>query len=1745
MMVRFVQGVRLCAPLSLLLWFAPGSMGQDTAAAGSDILQMVADGVSRAPGTPGNLELENAVMKRFEESGFSSGALAFESPVFKPGKTSVKLAGAGTVSLLPMHPTLMRPGNFEETSFEAPLVYLGRATYEDLQRAGGVDLSGAVGVLEFDCGERWQRFLRFGVRGFIFLGADSYSHRDAATKVFATEVAVPRFFVSEADAPALRAAVQETETLSGVFEAEPSSWESAILRSPWVLIPGAGDTEASRVIAITAGLDANSAVPERAVGAQAAVNLHTLLALLDRFREKAPLRSVLLVACNAHTYYFQGERVLAWYSAAPRAGVEAIRDLLARKMREAELYAGSYQLLQLEDVAMPPAKLQAGVAMLSAVAADVHPMTNINWKAYGDADYRAAVDAAIAEYDLFAENAVGVDDSPSGVGAVSRALVELRDGAEELRATRADVCRSVYEDERRLEDWRTREDASAGPRLPVKGKLQDEVKRQVNRVKQFIMAVSENDELDASERESILVDSRARKDMLTRVLVMFNRFDIGFGRRTIRYRDIAWNREQREFLAGMRDEIVAEQRILMKRFRERLELDSSNDTLRDALGTSKLALVINLEMRSNGERIGFCSLGSNRNAGGWARRFGLLAQEVLEQVDGSASSPYIDTLTGVGGHTEDYYFTNWDSPVGVFHAAQGLPALAMRSPFAGAGRAFTPADTVLDVTAVARTSGWVVDYLAALVEHPDLTVARTFSELTPNPQHQIWTTMLGTFALDEFSGKTQPDQKVVGSHLVTYETQADWQMLAGEVLRAQLAITDVSGYAVVYGFDSSSFLEPVAYQLAADYREVLFAVDRGRLQSSGQMVSSFRLGTQRMVPMFPCREFPILDRVDPSMLHITPVTVKTIWPQGAATRSPPQKFGAHGLSSQTVISHPTTGPGAVYLWRKDERFKSDRLLLVTSRFRCALNASPDQPEGEGFATAEELGVDVFGQIAVDMLEMNRGRYGQLTGVANELVDEFLESGALMVERMDSAARENDHTGYLDGLYAALGSQTKAYQQLRAMNADMLKAIIFYMALMIPFCFFLQKLIFNFTKLEHELLAFVLMFIAIYVVFRFIHPAFSLAMNPEAIFVAFLLGAIGSFITWVLNAKFRAQMQMLFRGVAGIGEDVAYGVVGQTAAMVGVSNMKRRRLRTMITTATIVLVVFTMLAFSSVSKRVQPTLIRKSAEAPYSGIMFHWPGGSPMDEASLGVLQNLFAGRSDLIVRRVMTPSAFALDARTSYALEWRKADGDARLDLKAVVGLPMEDASFLGQFPLVAGRYFSSDGAREIILPATAASGLGLSVDDVGEARLHFLGETLTLVGLVDDGRYRLMRDLNPFLPLMPFEQSGRATTTADSSRDPSGEEERAGEPVASSALAIIPGGLARDLGARPFTVSIRLKETVAAEPGMLWGEVSRLLTATRARVYVGSREPFQMSAADQRAVNQGVYYVGSSFRTSIGGLSRLVVPLIIAGLLVFNTMLGSVYERKSEIAVYNAIGLNPTHIFIFFLAEAFVYGVIGSVSGYLIGQVLAVGIKNFGIVEGISVNFSSLIVVYVILFTLVLVLTSTIFPAVVATRTAVPSGKRKWSLPDNDGNCMQLELPFIYEPALVRGVLHYVWEFLDDCRESSLGDIIATLQEKVVDRDDAGRETYRLSYLIALAPFDLGVTQTVRFDAHFDERVDSYRINTVITRVSGQDTNWVTTNEPFLERLRKFLIRWRNMDGTQHGFHMQEGAKLFGAEEE
>ncbi len=1629
---------RFIASIAVALSAAAGVAVTDPPAA-MDRIQGLVDGARvRHPGSPGNLAMERKIAALFAASGFTNGEVRFTAPALETGAATITPAGGAPIRAWPLHPSLFRPGNLPTNDIPTRLVYLGRGSYEDLEAVRGESLDGAVALMEFDSGGAWQRFMRFGVQAFVFIGRSGYTAVDRMDKVYRSEVSIPRFFITAEDGAALRRQMGGGRALDGQLRAEPSRWRDEILRDLWVFIPGR-DPELERdVCVLVAPMDANSVVPDLAEGGQSAANLQILSDLLARFRRERPARSVMLAAVNAHTRRYQGERMLSWHLLAPGNQVEDVRNLLASDIRYQQLIIDTYRRIDLAD--------------------------------------RTAAEAALV-------------------------------------------------------DLRTLEDKSTGRNVSPKKPVVSRAKRDVNQVKTRLLRLQQA-KAPPADREAEAARLKAELDTHVRILTLFNKVGIQTTLSDLTAREV-------DILRGYIRDIVAENESWVGLNRRDLQMDVDNGAVRDALGGRTVNLVVTLDLDWSTDQIGFCAIDPLNEEDVYGRRLGVntvrLAGEVARRLGGE--SPLADTMTAPSGLPQQYFFYASDSAIGYFVTANNTPAVSLRNVFSTGGRLFAPDDTVSNLPAarVERLSAFVPELVQAVLA--DRTIMSSTDLPRAKAKAKSWAIQLKTFEFDQFSANVLPDIPVAGSLVLLYPPSIGAVSVAGDSLGCYSMMTDDRAAKVFYGLKEASetALPSVAFRMDPDFRRLEYVIDAGEAQQ--KVDSNVKAVPSLTVSMFPCKEIVVRERRDSSAISFTPITVSSYIVLEGAQNATPRRYGMLGSPGLSAKQVPISG-GPMAVCVEDP----DRVKILTAGLRLGLRSSPTAPEGTGVLSTEELGPDFFRLAAGDAAGLNRHRLKGLKGVANQLVDEFMRRGDAAWAEAESARESGDHNGYLRSLSIALGAQVKAYQQISAVTNDMLKAIVFYMALLLPFCFFTQRLMFKTTKIEVQMGLFAALFVLTFILFRVIHPAFRVSRSPEAIFIGFVMGILGLFVVWILHGRFEGEMQYLFGTLGGMDlAEIGYSAAGQEALLIGVHNMKRRRIRTTLTTATIVLVTFTMLAFSSISKRMNPTIIPVAKDSPYTGLFFQWPGSLCMDEATLAAVGDLFsrdAGR--MAVRRWLLPPKLDWDSQSKQYNTFRvttSAGGSA--EIEAALGLSMADADFLGPMPLLAGgRYFSADDADEAMLPARAAAALGIGPEQVGKVTLRFRGRDLLVVGLLDDDRFAAMQDLNqtPLLPIKRVQTLGWQQTEAAASATVDPTVDQTGVFfVDLSALLVTPVETARGLGALPFSVSVQLKDSLPVYRAM-----EQLLSMAEAKFFVASREPFSVGEGGQRMNPAGVYYIGSGYKTSIGGLARLIIPLLISSTIILNTMLGSVYERKSEISIYNAVGLNPTHIGIFFLAEAFVYSVIGSVGGYLIGQMTSLGLLKLGWVRDINLNFSSLGVVYVILFTIAVVLLSTLYPAVVASRAAVPSGKRKWSMPAHDGNRMGIVFPFIYQAALVPGIIAYIEEYFARFSEASIGEVIAAFRGRRRGRDEQGREVYELDYDVALAPFDLGVTQRVRFRAAWDDVVQSHRIHMTIDRVSGQDSNWETTNKPFLEQLRKYLMHWRNLEPARRELYARQAVEVF-----
>jgi putative ABC transport system permease protein len=194
------------------------------------------------------------------------------------------------------------------------------------------------------------------------------------------------------------------------------------------------------------------------------------------------------------------------------------------------------------------------------------------------------------------------------------------------------------------------------------------------------------------------------------------------------------------------------------------------------------------------------------------------------------------------------------------------------------------------------------------------------------------------------------------------------------------------------------------------------------------------------------------------------------------------------------------------------------------------------------------------------------------------------------------------------------------------------------------------------------------------------------------------------------------------------------------------------------------------------------------------------------------------------------------------------------------------------------------------------------------------------------------------------------------------------------------------------MTLSDAQRLVVQDLPEMIRSQISASDIVTSFVVYpMNGTDPEALAASINDTVS-GVSATGpSAFQDQIASMTGILNPilygiaiisLIVGGLSVINTMTMSVSERTREIGVRKAIGASDGQIVRQFLTEAGVIGLIGGVSGLLLGWI-AVSIVNAAL-ESRSINLflvTPRLAIGSVAFAIVLGLVSGLYPSLHASR--------------------------------------------------------------------------------------------------------------------------------------------------------------------
>jgi len=1080
----------------------------------------------------------------------------------------------------------------------------------------------------------------------------------------------------------------------------------------------------------------------------------------------------------------------------------------------------------------------------------------------------------------------------------------------------------------------------------------------------------------------------------------------------------------------------------------------------------------------------------------------------------------------------------------------------------------TPNDTLerVDVPNVARQVRLMVPMLKALLD-----AAEPLAGESDLHDHS------GTATVHALTvprgGAIVPDHPVDGAIIVdkaTDQVRNAWYLnikpYACGVRENHVAIADEEGAAVFPTGWHEVFTQPPrpfeAYRLDADTGEIVYALDRGvsGAQKFSNEIILDRARKQGTLVLFRCQPVGLFDLVDPRYMSL----LRRIDVLAAEDDSPPLQFG-YNLSTQPAGGYETETAGescAVVYLEPGKKFKATmsagiiglRLALLNMpdvEAGCRGKAPPLQPRpslpspslgrgwGGGFGrcpapTGEGYAPDATARlpltpwlIARDMWRLDEIRIRNLNarGISNELLERLhLQAG----ERLRLAGAALDARRYSAALAHAREAwayESRAYPLVRSAADDAIKGIVFYLFLLLPFAFFAERLLFSFPKILHRILGAVGVFLAVFLVLRFTHPAFKLTTSPAMVLLAFITLALAIVVIFLLGGKVADQLRRLRQREGARSVDVNRFSTLRAAFMLGIGNLRKRPVRTGLTAATLVLMSFTVVSFTSVKFVPRYNKLDTNEAAPYDGILVKRPQWSAVDSQVHDGIEALYGGQYAVVPRGwFIGYTQLSIPGRPAPAVKVvPKPDAQgppaapehAWPVVPTMMGLDVREPEVTGVDAfLSAGRWFSSSDASECILPTELAETLELSPADAGRVSIEACGQELLVVGIVDSQRLGALLDLNgePVTPIdttiVQTTSKSKEETLADHYRHflpqdtilvPYRRLQAFGRSAAGT-FRLASVAVAMGSGESGTAVVKAAAETAAEEV------IRRYMTSKAVNLYVG--------------IGGRSYFYSVPGMLSFSGLRNVALPLAIAALIVLNTMLGAVYERFKDIYIFSAIGLAPSHIGTLFLAESCVFATIGGVAGYLMGQIFSVVFIRTGLLGGLTLNYSSGSVVTAMLVVMAVVVLSSLYPAHKASRLASPAIDRKWTLPQEEADRVAVELPFNVEDRDAEGLLAFIAHYFLAHREAGVGSFTSS----DVSCERSGGGVLRLRAHVWMAPYDLGVSQSVGIEVAPPDEAGIRAVHLELLRESGEPRSWRKTSFILLDGLRKQFLRWRTV---------------------
>jgi hypothetical protein len=974
-------------------------------------------------------------------------------------------------------------------------------------------------------------------------------------------------------------------------------------------------------------------------------------------------------------------------------------------------------------------------------------------------------------------------------------------------------------------------------------------------------------------------------------------------------------------------------------------------------------------------------------------------------------------------------------------------------------------------------------------------------------------------------GELFPDQPAPGTLILTYQGPSLFYTMVDTA-----GLFHVRGLADRKHTVHKAILE--GFRFDKENGEIIWAIDKAMTGISAYRVKMRRSIVETDLVMFACRVTTLFALLEPrTFSYLTKIKLLDGRSEATPLRYWWSRIDTRSSTIANVFLEPITP------------FKLTLSDTVLKRKLVLLNSTPSKPEGSGYLvenwpiipTTEYL-------VARDMWNLLQPRIANLEnhGISNDRIRSLQREGIEALQSAEQALDSYQYDRFMEEARTSWALASRIYNDVERTQKDVLFGVLFYIALFVPFSYCLERLLFSFVDIHKRIVAFLLILGVVIGLIYSVHPAFQLTYSPLVVILAFFILGLSVIVALIIMGRFEQEMVLLQqRARHQKGSEISRTKAFAAAFVLGVSNLRRRPIRTVLTCVTLIILTFTIMSFTSVKSMRHRGRLRLKEQSPYQGLLLKILNWDSLPPEALDTVENKFQGQA-VVVPRVWLEAK----DRTKATVVPIHLEGKEVL-ARGVVGLNYREpqVSQLGDI-LSCGRWFRKDERQVVLLSDRLARSLGISLQQPEKATISFWGMDFQVVGCFRGEELESYADLDgePLTPVIFPSEAAVEVTEVEMEAIEAGEDVQAFQ----SHYEHIPGDLTVIMPYQTLMAFGGALKALAIKPR------APEETRTIARNLV---DRFGLTLFTGES--QGTFMYSASDALSYSGVPNILIPLLISVLIVLNTMIGSVYERKREIAVYTSVGLAPFHVSFLFIAEALAFAVLSVVLGYLLAQTCAGLFATTSLWQGITVNYSSLAGVAAMILVIMVVLISVIYPSRVAAAIAIPDVTRAWTLPEPEGSELKLTLPFLLKYSEQLGVGGYLLDYYQGHQDVSHGiftadDISLEFYCPTSEKTGLGGQNHceteciQIKTRVWLAPFDFGVKQFVHllFSPSVEEPDHYLEIQVTLQREAGEANAWKRINKAFINDLRKQLLIWRSLDGEAQTYYAKLLASDYASEE-